>query len=53
MTDHDKMGVLAGLIILVSAVIGVFALMHFIMVLMPMIVIGAIVGGLIWFKGKS
>jgi hypothetical protein len=53
MTDHQKNGVLIGILLIVAAVIGVFAVIKMIAALMPMIIIGAIVLGLIWFKNKS
>lgn len=53
MQDKDKMGVIAGTVVIGGAIIGIWALMKMLMLLIPFIVVGAIVGGLIWLKNKG
>lgn len=53
MQDKDKMGVIAGVVIAFGAIIGMWALMKMLTLLLPILGVVAIVGGLIWLKNKG
>jgi hypothetical protein len=52
-TDKDKGGIIAGLVMIVALIVGFYALMKMVVALIPVLLIGAVVGGLLWLKAKS
>lgn len=53
MQDKDKMGVIAGVIIVFGVLVGFWALMKMLTLLLPILGVVAIVGGLIWLKNRG
>ncbi len=50
---NDKIGLMAAVLVIVSLVVGVFALLKVISALLPMLGIGVIVGGLLYWRNKT
>lgn len=53
MTDHEKMGLVALLLVVLSLLFAVFAIVKMVMAFFPALAIGAVVGGLLYWKSKS
>ena len=50
---NDRVGLTAAVLVIISLTVGVFALLKVISALLPMLGIGVIVGGLLYWRNKT
>lgn len=53
MTDHEKMGLVVVVLVVLSLLFAVFAVVKMVMAFFPVLAIGVVVGGLLYWKSKS